>query len=212
MPCGYVWKRATETVNVLATAGGVYRAKHTRGVQVTQNAAGSRKHRGGSLRLPSHDYSQAGAYAVTIRTRPGQPLFGEVVDGEMHLSIYGQIAQHCCEEIPLHFDHARIDTYLVMPDHLHAIVILVDECPGHANGIAQHQEAFGRPAHGSRPTVIRSLKSAVSKAINELRRTPGESVWQRGYYEHVIRDGRELNEQRRYILENPLRWSLDHDV
>lgn len=179
---------------------------------MTSKPGSSRKYRGGSLRLPSYDYSQAGAYGVTIRTRGGEPLFGEVVDGRMVLSTYGQIARNCCEELPLHFDHAQVDTCLVMPNHLHAIVVLLQQSPESASQVAQRHEQFGRPVRGSLSTMIRSLKSAVSKAINELRCTPGESVWQRGYYEHVIRDERELNEYRRYVLENPLRWSLHHDV
>jgi putative transposase len=179
---------------------------------MTSKPRSCRKYHGGSLRLPGYDYAQGGAYAVTIRTGGGEPLFGEVVDGRMYPSAYGQIAQKCCEELPLHFDHARVDTCVVMPNHLHAIIVLFEESPPLEGQATRRQEQYGKPVRGSLPTMMRSLKSAVSKAINELRGTPGESVWQRGYYEHVIRDERELNKHRRYISENPLRWSLHHDV
>jgi putative transposase len=182
------------------------------GWQATSRSGSSRKYRGGSLRLRGYDYVQVGAYAVTIRTRGGEPLFGEVVDGRTCPNACGQIAQNCCAELPVHFDHARVDTCLVMPNHFHAIIVLLGQSPASGSRAAWREEQFGKPVRGSLPTMMRSLKSAVSKAINELRGTPGESVWQRGYYEHVIRDERELNEHRRYILENLLRWSLHRDV
>jgi len=75
----------------------------------------------------------------------------------------------------------------------------------------QQTEQFGKPVPGSIPTIIRSFKSAVAKRINALRATPGAPVWQRNYYEHIIRDERALNAIRRYIAENPLRWHLDRN-
>ncbi len=70
-------------------------------------------------------------------------------------------------------------------------------------------EQFGKPTHGSIPTIIRSYKSAVTKQINEHRNSPGTPVWQRNYYEHIIRNNESLNRIRRYILQNPIRWHLD---
>jgi putative transposase len=150
-------------------------------VSTRQDRSG--KYRGGSLRVPGYDYTQPGAYAVTIKTRGGQALFGQVVDGAMHLNNHGQIVQTCCEEIPSHFPHASVDPCVVMPNHLHAVIIL-SERPrqsgrqAHASG-----EQFGRPVRGSLPTIVGSLKSAVSKQVNGLRGTPGGSIWQRGYYD-----------------------------
>jgi len=168
----------------------------------------SGKYRGGSLRLPGYDYTQAGAYAATIRTRRAQALFGEVIDGAMRLNAHGHVVQSCCEEIPLHFPHARLETCVVMPNHVHTTIILRDQPQQSGSQTDGSGEQFGRPVHGSLPTIIRSLKSAVSKRINRLGGTPAGSVWQRGYYEHVIRDERELKEHREYILQNPSRWSL----
>lgn len=171
----------------------------------------SGRYRGGSLRLPGYDYTQAGAYAVTIRTRRAQASFGEVVDGRMRLNSHERVAQNCCEEIPIHFAHARLDTCVIMPDHVHVIIILRDQPQRFARETHGGGEQFGHPVRGSLPTIIRSFKSAVTKGVNELRGSPGGSVWQRGYYEHIIRDQRELNEHRKYVLQNPVRWSLQVD-
>jgi putative transposase len=226
MPCGYERTRqATGCALAWPWARGAQRCVRgmparasepsvmgERGLYASSRQRQSGRYRGGSLRLPGYDYAEAGAYAVTIRAWGGQPLFGEVVDGVVHLNAYGDIAQSCCEEIPLHFPHAWLDTCVVMPDHLHAIVVLRDwpqQCGSQAR---EHGEGFGRPVRGSLPRIIRSLKSAVTKRINELRGRQAGSVWQRGYYEHVIRDDCELQEHRQYILENPCRWSLQREV
>ena len=137
-------------------------------------------------------------------------MFGEVVDGVMHLGAYGRVVRNCCAEIPLHFGHARLDTCVVMPNHVHTIIVLSDQTRLSVSQMRGIGEQFGRPVPGSLPTIIRSLKSAVSKRIKGLRGAPVGSVWQRGYYEHVIRDERELNEHREYMLQNPLRWSSQH--
>ena len=129
----------------------------------------------------------------------------------MRRSAYGEIVRKCCEEIPLHFPRAQVDTCVIMPNHLHVIVVLHegDQLGGGEKGEASEQ--FGKPVAGSISTIIRSLKSAVTRPINEMRGTPGEKVWQRGYYDHVIRDASELNRYRRYVQQNPLRWSLHQD-
>jgi len=72
-------------------------------------------------------------------------------------------------------------------------------------------EKFGRPTPNSLPTIIRSFKSAVTKRINSLRQTPGARLWQRNYYEHVIRNETDLNDIRQYILDNPVKWDMDEE-
>jgi len=135
-------------------------------------------------------------------------LFGKVVDGVMRLSAYGRVVQCCCDEIEVHFPHARVETCAIMPNHVHAIIILSGQLRHSISQTDGGDEQFGRPVRGSLPTVVRSFKSAATKRINGLRGTPAGSVWQRGYYEHVIRDERELGQLREYMLQNPLRWSL----
>ena len=107
----------------------------------------SGRYRGGSLRLTGYDYTQAGAYAVTIQTRRAQALFGEVVDGRMRLNTHGHVAQNCCEEIPLHFAHARLDTCVIMPNHMHVIIILRDP-PQRVGRQTYGGEQFGHPVRG----------------------------------------------------------------
>ena len=160
-----------------------------------------------SIRLPEYDYTLPGAYFVTICTYKRAHLFGQVIDGGMQLSRYGQIAHACWEEIPAHFPHVELDAFVVMPNHIHGIIVVGAR---HAVPLQQPQtEQFGKPVPGSVPTIVRSFKSAVTKRINAIRGTPGARVWQRNYWEHVIRHERALNAIRQYILANPIRWHLD---
>ena len=167
-----------------------------------------------SIRLKGYDYTQPGAYFVTICTHQRTPLFGQVVDGEMILNAFGEIVR---EEW---FKTAQIrpyvelydDEFIVMPNHIHGIIRIVADptaVVGARRRRAPTVEQFGKPVPGSIPTIVRAFKSAVTKRINQLRGTPGAPVWQRNYYEHIIRTERTLIAIRRYIIENPARWSLD---
>jgi putative transposase len=169
-----------------------------------------------STRLPAYDYTQPGAYAVTVSTQDGAQLFGQILDGEMQLNMYGQIVQDCWSEIPAHFSHVALDMFTVMPNHAHGIIVIEERTRDgghHRRGTACRAptEEFGKPVRGSLPTIVRSFKSAATRSINDLRGKPGERLWQRGYYERVIRNEQELNRFRNYILENPLKWHLDRE-
>jgi putative transposase len=134
-------------------------------------------------RLPGHDYSSPGAYFVTVCTHRRALLFAEAPAIEA--------VQACWIEIPSHFA-VELDAFVVMPNHVHGIVLI--QRAGHA-----------RPL----PTVIGSFKSAVARSINLFRGTRGEPVWQRGYYDRVIRDERELEALRQYVVSNPASWNAD---
>jgi len=176
-----------------------------------------KRHR--SIRLKDYDYKQPGAYFVTIVAYDRAGLFGDIVDGEVHLSRYGELVSTYWQAIPKHFPHAEMDVFVVMPNHVHGIIsIIVGAC--HAvplrssstiNDSTEHFERFGKPVSGSIPTIVRSFKSVVTKDINELRHTIGASIWQRNYFEHVIRDEESLNRIRQYILDNPARWDFDRE-
>ncbi|MDW8411475.1 MAG: transposase [Acidobacteriota bacterium] len=110
------------------------------------------------------------------------------------------------------------DEFIVMPNHVHGIIWIVDNdvvgaqrrcAPTTTTANADRVERFGMPVAGSIPTIVRSFKSAVTKRIHALPNAPDGPVWQRNYYEHIIRDERALHLIRRYIAENPLRWQLD---
>ncbi|MBX6362113.1 MAG: transposase [Acidobacterium ailaaui] len=188
------------------------------------------KHHRRSIRLQGYDYSSPGAYFITICTQNRESLFGDVVDGEMVWNEFATIAQRCWLEIPCHFLNVSLDEYVIMPNHVHGIIIIGEQNVGARHGAthtivgvryigARHAvplpppriERFGKPTHGSIPTIVRSFKSAVAKRINEHRGTPGAPVWQRNYYEHIIGNDESLRRIRRYIAENPLRWHLNRE-
>ncbi|MBR8828962.1 MAG: transposase [Gomphosphaeria aponina SAG 52.96 = DSM 107014] len=168
------------------------------------------QHHRRSIRLQGYNYRQPGAYYVTICTKARQCLFGDVVNGKMRLNHFGYIAFSCWGAIPAHFPQVELDTFVVMPNHLHGILIITDTLVGAPQCGAPTKEQFGKPVAGSIPTVIRSYKGAVTKRINKICDTKGTSlIWQRDFYETVNRDDKSLNNIRQYILENPLSWAND---
>ncbi len=164
-----------------------------------------------SIRLKDHDYSQVGGYFITICTHLRECLLGEVVDGETRLTKFGEIVHHewfRTEEIR---PRVRLnkDEFVMMPNHIHGVLWLLESDVGARRRRAPTREEFGKPVPGSLPTIIRSFKSVCTRKINIMRTTPGEKVWQRNYYEHIIRTETSLNEIRRYIQDNPTRWHFD---
>jgi len=168
------------------------------------------------IRLPDHDYASPGAYFVTICTHPRACTLGSIVDDGVVPSPYGVIVIAMWNALPAHIPGVSFDAFVVMPNHLHAILIL------HPSVGAKHPElpdASPLPvpyrAHGTRPgsilSIVQNAKSVSARRINLLRGTPGAAVWQRGYFEHVIRTPDDLNRLRRYIESNPLRWALDRE-
>jgi REP element-mobilizing transposase RayT len=161
--------------------------------------------------LPGYDYTQPGAYFVTICTHDGEPLFGEVIDGIMHLNRFGRIAQVCWSNLPRHYPYVVLDEFVVMPTYAHMVIVLagdpIQAVP--ATESAPSGDQLPAPMCHGLPEVVRAFKTFSAKRINALRRTPGAPVWQRNYYEHIIRNDRALKAIRKYIRDNPLRWHLD---
>ncbi|GMT42253.1 MAG: hypothetical protein IEMM0002_0664 [bacterium] len=171
-----------------------------------------------SIRIKRYDYSRAGAYFVTICTQNRECLFGDVVDGEMVLNDAGRIVDDEWEKSADIRDEIELDEFVIMPNHFHGVVCIHDDGRGTARRArgstarrAPTGERFGKPVPGSLPTIIRSFKSAVTKRINEMHRAPGVTLWQRGFYEHVIRNERELTRVRQYITDNTAKWELDRE-
>jgi REP element-mobilizing transposase RayT len=158
--------------------------------------------------LPGYDYTQAGAYFVTFCAHHGEPLFGEVVGGVMRLNRYGRIVQACWADLPRHYPHVVLDEFVVMPTHTHKIIILAGDPNADAPAVAGAASGHGAaaPPRHALSEIVRALKTFSARRINELRGTPGIPVWQRDYWEHIIRDDRALEAIRRYIRENPARW------
>jgi len=162
-----------------------------------------------SLRLPEYDYSQEGAYFVTIVTQGRQCLFGEVVNGEMRLNPAGLMVEQVWKEIPAHFPHVELGEFVLMPNHIHGI-IMITRCVGatHASPLRNRHNG---PLPGSLGAIIGSFKSAASKIINmDLDKYFGQ-LWQRNYYEHIIRDENDLQIITDYILTNPQNWVKDEE-
>lgn len=166
-----------------------------------------------SIRLPGYDYTQPGAYYITICTYQKQSWFGDVVNGEMHCNHLGSIAYSFWQALPRRFPHIQLDAFVVMPNHLHGILVITDE--GRHTAIQHYltltKEQFGKPVPGSIPTVVRSFKSAVTQRINLMRRSPTPPIWQRNYHESIIRIEQGLDGVRQYIVNNPLQWPSDEE-
>jgi putative transposase len=157
------------------------------------------------LRLPTRDYSQAGSYFMTICTHEKKCVLGSVGSARVQLSRIGEIVRATWNALPERFPRVVLDELVIMPNHLHAILILV----GGVN--MSKMPATGRAAHASLADVIGAFKSISTIHVNRLLNSKGSPLWQRSYFEHVIRNGEDLKNIQRYILENPLRWSLDEE-
>ena len=182
-----------------------------------------------SLRLPAYDYGRPGAYFITVCAHKRQCLFGDVIDTQVQLTGFGEIVRRCWSAIPVHFPGVAVDAFVVMPNHVHGILIILDALQvgaqhavplrtpegGHARSSAPapspNLRAFGQMAPRSLPSIVRAFKSASTRQINQARRTPGGQVWQRNFHEHVIRGEDDLRSIRRYIQENPQSWELDEE-
>ena len=162
-----------------------------------------------SVRLREYDYSRPGMYFITICTQNKECLFGDVVDGEMVLNEHGRIARD--EWVRAGGLRAEIELgqFVVMPNHLHGIVIIRRNAVG-ATGRSPLQTRRG-PQPKSLGAFVAGFKPAVTRRINKLNDSPGVSVWQRNYYEHVVRDENELARIREYIANNPAKWEFDRE-
>jgi len=133
-------------------------------------------------------------------------LFGEVVGGNVRLNDAGVIVDAVWRAIPKHFPCVVVDEFVVMPNHVHGVLALVG-APFMAPRSKELEGAMNRaPTLGN---IIRTFKARVSVAIHQ--QTPSIRVWQRNYYEHIIRNDESLNRIRQYILDNPTRWALDRE-
>jgi len=173
-----------------------------------------KRHHRRSIRLPDWDYAGTGAYFVTICTHKRLCLFGEVVDGQIRLNPWGEIARAEWFQTAVVRPYVVLydDEFVVMPNHVHGIIGIAGDGNrrGDPSGRPYHDRPRG-PTPGSIGAIIAQYKSIVTKRINALRNVPGAPVWQRNYYEHIIRNERDLRHIREYILNNPARWETDEN-
>jgi putative transposase len=162
-----------------------------------------------SIRLKEYDYSQSGYYFITMCTQIRQQLFGEFVDDVLLLNEFGEIVKEellKSEEIR---KEMKIDYFVVMPNHIHAIVLIDKQYNIEPGNVGANGRSPLRLQTKSISSFISGFKSICTKRINEIRNSPGIPVWQRNFYEHVIRNDKELYEIRKYIENNPLNWIDD---
>ena len=178
-----------------------------------------------SIRLQGYDYSQAGAYFVTLCTHNRECLLGEIINGEMRLNDSGRIVANEWLKTAEIRNEIELDEWVVMPNHFHGILVInnccaAPDCRGDRpvaliNGDTVSGKKGDRPVAPTGPqprsvgAVMAGFKSAVTKRINELRQTPGAKLWQRNYWEHIVRNEPELSRIREYIHNNPAQWELD---
>jgi putative transposase len=156
-----------------------------------------------SLRLKEYDYSSNGYYFVTICTQHREHIFGEIVNGGMALSEAGKIADVLWHKIFVKYDYVLMDEYVIMPNHMHGIMVIVGAgLPRpHENRYVNRVPTIGQ--------IIAFFKYQTTKEMNSLQGMPGNKIWQRNYYEHIIRCGAELKNARQYIIANPRQWADD---
>ncbi|MBE0427599.1 MAG: transposase [Nitrospirae bacterium] len=196
-------------------------------------------HKRRSIRLKDYDYSQAGAYFITICIKDRECLFGNIVDREMRINSAGEMVLKAWNDLPAKYSNVRIDEFIVMPNHVHGIIILYVgagpcACPVYKyDGNLLNAEGYGRPSSEKRQSQIKGQPQGVAPTIslsdivhrfksfttsqyrinvlhNNWPPFPGK-LWQRNYYEHIIRNETELNKIREYIINNPLNWESDEN-
>jgi putative transposase len=179
-------------------------------------------HRRRSLRLRGFDYGRPGVYFITIRARNDDGCaLGRATTRGVELNAAGKIAKDCWLAIPKHFPGVQLDAFIVMPDHVHGI-LAIPEGPHRRSVGAQHAAPLHLPmpspiadqprvAPGSLGAIVRSFKSATTKRINEMRGTPGAPLWQRNYFDRIIRNRSELARVRWYIRINPARLDMSRE-
>lgn len=172
-----------------------------------------------SIRLKGYDYSSNGAYFITICVKNRECLFGEIIKNKMNLSEIGKIAHKFWQEIANHFENVQIDNFVIMPNHVHGIIVInnvgvIHELPLLHELQPQSDDNFPENIKRRKmliPKIIGRYKMNVSKNINQIIEAPAMSIWQRNYYEHIIRSEKSLNAIREYIINNPLKWALDKE-
>ena len=165
-----------------------------------------------NIRLKGWDYSQEGVYFITIVTKDREPLFGEVVDGEMVLNELGEIVQFTWNNLVNHNPNIGLDEFVIMPNHVHGIIAIFDPV-GAGSQPAQNGVGLEPTPTNTMPLseIVRQLKTFSAKRINVLRGTPGVPVWQRNYFDRIIGTDREYEQIAVYIANNPLNWLTDDE-
>lgn len=173
-----------------------------------------------SLRLKRYDYASEGCYFITICTKNKQPFFGSIENGKVILNDIGQIAEKFWIEIPSHFKNVELDDFVIMPNHIHGILIIHNKMVGTLQSeirtlqcnVPTDNKYFSEisPKAETISTIIRSYKSICTKTINK-EQTEIFFAWHTRFHDHIVRNEKALNAIRKYIFENPIKWILDRE-
>jgi len=172
-----------------------------------KNSLSERKRQRRSIRLEGYDYKSAGAYFVTIVAWRRECLFGEIVDDRMLTNEWGEIVRDEWERTAKIRPNVELGEFIVMPNHIHGILVFIDDMAGTTRRVAPTRTL--QP--GSLGAVIGQFKSIVTKRINRLQNVAGRPIWQRNYYEHIIRNDHEWENITKYIESNPSQWAEDEE-
>ena len=166
-----------------------------------------KKFRRRSIRLPGYDYSRTGCYFITICSFDREIIFGKIADGNTVLSEIGIISAKYLEQIPNHFENVFVDEYVVMPNHIHIIITILNDVG--VQNIEPLQNKYQNIIPKSIGSIVRSYKASVTRWCKSNGFE--EFKWQRNYYEHIIRNDEDFFRIREYIRNNPLQWELDEE-
>lgn len=190
------------------------------------------KHHRRSIRLKGYDYTQQGAYFITLCAHQRECLFGDIANGEMQTNQIGEIVITCWTQLATHFRNIELDAFVIMPNHIHGIVVIVHN-PARIADDARRGKALADAAglsdadananalplqntpHGTQPrslnAIVQNFKSITARHIHKIPTHADRPIWQRNYYEHIIRNDAALERIRVYIENNPMNWQTDEN-
>ncbi|MFH1838509.1 MAG: transposase [Candidatus Kuenenbacteria bacterium] len=155
-----------------------------------------------SIRLKGYNYSRVWMYFVTICIKDRKCLLGNIINEKIILNELGRIVKKCWEEIIIHYPNIELDEFIIMPNHLHGIIFITDDLVRVQNFEPLQENKYQHIISGSIGAIIRGFKIGVKKIYRQ-------SIWQRNYYEHIIRNENSLEKIRNYIYNNPNNWQND---
>ena len=183
----------------------------------------TQKHQRRPIHLSEYDYSKPGAYFITVCVKNRIPIFGEIVDGEMFCNNAGDMIEKWYLKINRKFPNIRTDKFIIMPNHFHAVIFIneVDRCAGKTGrkGALRRVKPLREKGVDVGVLLHEIVQWFKTMTTNEYIRGVKRSgwvrfkgkLWQRSYYEHVVRNDEELNQIRQYIVENPIKWEFDRE-
>jgi len=170
------------------------------------------KYRIESIRVPKYDYSQSGYYFITICVKNRENRFGEIIHGKLIKTTSAKIVDQCWFDLPNHFRQCLLDEFVIMPNHVHGIIIIDNQITTVETGFKPVSTQIGNAnKRYSISEMVRAFKTFSARRINELQKSPGQQFWQTGFYDRIIRDENELFRIREYIKNNPRNWQNDRN-